>query len=79
MLLDGNMTRWEAAIQELSEGYCKFVHMGDGILMRDLINTAYIIEHVRSHELDRLREAIVGEDAKDLEPDNKLPEPRVFR
>lgn len=58
MLLDGNMTRWEAAIQELSEGYCKFVHMGDGILMQDLINTAYIIEHVRSHELDRLREAI---------------------
>lgn len=64
MLLDGNMTRWEAAIQELSEGYCKFVHMGDGILMRDLINTAYIIEHVRSHELDRLREAIDLDETK---------------
>lgn len=58
MLLDGNMTRWEAVIQELSESYCKFVHMGDGIMMRDLINTARTIEHVRSHELDRLREAI---------------------
>ena len=32
--------------------------MGDGIMMRDLINTARTIEHVRSHELDRLREAI---------------------
>lgn len=64
MLLDGNMTRWEAAIQELSEGYCKFVHMGDGILMRDLINTAYIIEHVRSHELNRLREAIDLDETK---------------
>lgn len=58
MLLDGNMTRWEAAIQELSEGYCTFVHMGNGVMMRDLINTARTIEHVRSHELDRLREAI---------------------
>lgn len=58
MLLDGNMTRWEAVIQELSESYCKFVHMGDGIMMRDLINTARTIEHVRSHELDHLREAI---------------------
>lgn len=58
MLLDGNMTRWEAVIQELSESYCKFVHMGDGIMMRDLINTARTIEHVRSHELERLREAI---------------------
>lgn len=64
MILDGNMTRWEAAIQKLSEGYCKFVHMGDGILMRDLINTAYIIEHVRSHELDRLREAINLDETK---------------
>lgn len=25
MLLEGNMTRWEAIIQELSESYCKFV------------------------------------------------------
>lgn len=58
MLLDGNITRWEAAIQELSEGYCTFVHMGNGVMMRDLINTARTIEHVRSHELDRLREAI---------------------
>lgn len=58
MILDGNMTRWEAAIQELSEGYCTFVHMGNGVMMRDLINTARTIEHVRSHELDRLREAI---------------------
>ena len=58
MLLDGNMTRWEAAIQELSEGYCTFVHMGNGVMMRDLINTARTIEHVRSHELNRLREAI---------------------
>lgn len=58
MLFDGNMTRWEAAIQELSEGYCTFVHMGNGVMMRDLINTARTIEHVRSHELDRLREAI---------------------
>lgn len=37
MLLDGNMTRWEAVIQELSESYCKFVHMGDGVMMQDLI------------------------------------------
>lgn len=58
MLLDGNMTRWEADIQELSEGYCVFTHMGNGVMMRDLINTARTIEHVRSHELDRLREAI---------------------
>lgn len=58
MLLDGNMTRWEATIQELSEGYCVFTHMGNGVMMRDLINTARTIEHVRSHELDRLREAI---------------------
>lgn len=58
MILDGNMTRWEAAIQELSEGYCTFVHMGNGVMMRDLINTARTIEHVRSHEMDRLREAI---------------------
>ena len=58
MLLDGNMTRWEATIQELSEGYCVFTHMGDGVMMRDLINTARTIEHVRSHDMDRLREAI---------------------
>lgn len=58
MLLDGNMTRWEATIQELSEGYCVFTHMGNGVIMRDLINTARTIEHVRSHELNRLREAI---------------------
>ena len=58
MLLDGNMTRWEATIQELSEGYCVFTHMGNGVMMRDLINTARTIEHVRSHELNRLREAI---------------------
>lgn len=58
MLLDGNMTRWEAVIQELSESYCKFVHMGDGVMMRDLINTARTIEHVRSYGMDRLREAI---------------------
>lgn len=64
MLLDGNMTRWEAAIQELSEGYCTFVHMGNGVMMRDLINTARTIEHVRSHELDRLREAIGLDETK---------------
>lgn len=58
MLLDGNMTRWEATIQELSEGYCVFTHMGNGVMMRDLINTARTIEHVRSHDMDRLREAI---------------------
>lgn len=58
MLLDGNMTRWEATIQELSEGYCVFTHMGNGVMMRDLINTARTIEHVRSHEMYRLREAI---------------------
>lgn len=58
MLLDGNMTRWEADIQELSEGYCVFTHMGNGVMMRDLINTARTIEHVRSHDMDRLREAI---------------------
>lgn len=44
--------------EELSESYCKFVHMGNGILMRDLVNTARTIEHVRSHDMDRLREAI---------------------
>lgn len=64
MLLDGNMTRWEAAIQELSESYCKFVHMGNGILMRDLVNTARTIEHVRSHDMDRLREAIGLDETK---------------
>lgn len=32
--------------------------MGDGILMHDLVNTARTIEHVRSHGMDRLREAI---------------------
>ena len=58
MLLDGNMTQWESAIQELSENYCAFVHMGNGVMMRDLINTARTIEHVRSHEMDLLREAI---------------------
>lgn len=58
MLLEGNISRWESAIQELSEGYCKFVHMGNGVMMLDLIKTARTIEHVRSHELDRLREAI---------------------
>lgn len=64
MLLDGNMTRWEAVIQELSESYCKFVHMGNGILMRDLVNTARTIEHVRSHDMDRLREAIGLDETK---------------
>ena len=64
MLLDGNMTRWEATIQELSEGYCVFTHMGNGVMMRDLINTAHVIEHVRSHELDRLREAIDLDETK---------------
>lgn len=58
MLLEDNISRWESAIQELSEGYCKFVHMGNGVMMRDLINTARTIEHVRSHGMDRLREAI---------------------
>lgn len=58
MLLEDNVSRWESAIQELSEGYCVFVHMGDGVMMRDLINTARIIEYIRDHELDRLREAI---------------------
>ena len=64
MLLDGNMTRWETIIQELSESYCKFVHMGDGVMMRDLINTARTIEHVRSHDMDRLREAIGLDETK---------------
>ena len=32
--------------------------MGNGVMMLDLINTARTIEHVRSHEMDRLREAI---------------------
>lgn len=58
LLLKGNLTRWEATIHELSEGYCPFVHMGNGVMMRDLINTARTIEHVRSHDMDRLREAI---------------------
>ena len=58
MLLDGNMTRWEAVIQELSESYHKFAHMGNGVMMRDLVDTARTIEHVRSHDMDRLREAI---------------------
>lgn len=58
MLLEGNISRWESAIQELSEGYCKFVHMGNGVMMLDLIKTARTIEHVRSHGMDRLREAI---------------------
>ena len=58
MLLENNISRWESAIQELSKGYCVFVHMGDGVMMRDLINTARIIEYIRDHELDRLREAI---------------------
>lgn len=58
MLLENNISRWESAIQELSEGYCVFVHMGDGVMIRDLINTARIIEYIRDHELDRLREAI---------------------
>lgn len=64
MLLEDNMTRWEATIQELSEGYCAFVHMGNGVMMRDLINTARTIEHVRSHEMDRLREAIDLDETK---------------
>lgn len=64
MLLDGNMTRWEATIQELSEGYCAFVHMGNGVMMQDLTNTARTIEHVRSHEMDRLREAIDLDETK---------------
>lgn len=64
MLLDGNMTRWEAVIQELSESYHKFAHMGNGILMRDLVNTARTIEHVRSHDMDRLREAIGLDETK---------------
>ena len=58
MLLEGNISRWESAIQELSEGYCKFVHMGNGVMMLDLIKTARTIEHLRSHGMDRLREAI---------------------
>lgn len=58
MLLEGNISRWESAIQELSEGYCKFVHMGNGVMMLELIKTARTIEHVRSHGMDRLREAI---------------------
>ena len=64
MLLENNISRWESAIQELSEGYCVFVHMGDGVMMRDLINTARIIEHVRSHDMDRLREAIGLDETK---------------
>jgi hypothetical protein len=65
MLLDGNMTRWEAVIQELSESYCKFVHMGNGILFKLLqaydapvvvIDSVYrptmkLIIEIRTHRL----------------------------
>ena len=58
LLLKGNLTRWEATIHELSEGYCPFVHMGNGVTMQDLINVTRTLERVRSHELSRLIEAI---------------------
>ena len=56
-LLDGDAKQWEMEVQRLSETHCKFANMGNGLLMRDLVNAVRDISTVRPEDLPNLRTA----------------------
>lgn len=54
-LLDGDVKQWETAVQELAETHCKFANMGNGLIMRDLVNSVRDISYVKPEDLQYLR------------------------
>lgn len=54
-LLDGDVKQWETAVQELAETHCKFANMGNGLIMRDLVNAVRDISYVKPEDLQYLR------------------------
>lgn len=60
-LLDGDVKQWETAVQELAETHCKFANMGNGLIMRDLVNSVRDISYVKPEDLTYLR---TGDDSK---------------
>ena len=54
-ILDGDARQWETAVQELAETHCKFANMGNGLLMRDLVNAVRDISYVKPEDLQYLR------------------------
>lgn len=54
-LLDGDAKQWETAVQELAETHCKFANMGNGLIMRDLVNAVRDISYVKPEDLQYLR------------------------
>lgn len=60
-LLDGDAKQWETAVQELAETHCKFANMGNGLIMRDLVNAVRDLSYVKPEDLQYLR---TGDDSK---------------
>lgn len=54
-LLDGDAKQWETAVQELAETHCKFANMGNGLIMRDLVNAVRDLSYVKPEDLQYLR------------------------
>lgn len=54
MLID-DMKQWELEVQNLSGSYCKFANMGNGLIMRDLVNAVRDISDIEPEDLPYLR------------------------
>lgn len=54
MLLD-DMKQWEVEVQKLAETHCKFANMGNGLIMRDLVNAVRDISDIVPEDLPHLR------------------------
>lgn len=54
-LLDGGARQWEMAVQELAETHCKFANMGNGLIMRDLVNAVRDLSDIVPEDLHHLR------------------------
>ena len=54
MLID-DMKQWELEVQNLSGSYCKFANMGNGLIMRDLVNAVRDISDVEPEDMPYLR------------------------
>lgn len=54
MMLD-DMKQWEVEVQKLAETHCKFANMGNGLMMRDLVNAVRDLSDIVPEDLPHLR------------------------
>lgn len=55
LMIFEDMKQWEMEVQKLAETHCKFADMGNGLLMRDLVNAVRDISDIVPEDLPNLR------------------------